>query len=317
MGSVVVRGRQQGLVRKDIGDEVVLFDTRTEEVHLLNPSLAAVWRASLGGATDADLGRALGSVLGTVEGIGDLVALAVEELRRADLLDGDADVADGGGTPGLSRRALLKKAGIAALALPAITTILAPPVAAAVSGVPCLGGNQPCSNGAQAAPCCGTLTCRSTTTGQKCCNTNLGVACGGTAVCCEGACTSGTCCHQVGGGTCTPGQHLQCCGSAVCNNVGACVACTAAGTAPTGGDASLCCSAQKKGTVCCDPAVGASCEYDTFGHDQCCGPNVCLPGAKKKDPEFCGTCVANGSDPPDKRADLCCSGKIDKKTCTA
>lgn len=242
-----MRARRADLVEKQVGDELVLFDTRDEHVHLLNATLTAVWRRCSTGATHDDLVEALRALLGPVDGIDELVAAAIADLSRARLLEPDVPSTFGGVV--ISRRSLLKKAGIAALAMPAITTILAPPVAASHSGVPCLAGGQPCTTGTHAVPCCGG-SCQNTRAGLRCCSARLGEACDArTTTCCEGACTKSFCCNQISG-SCAPGQHDQCCDAAVCNTSGVCVACTPSGTAPTNGDATLCCKGEIRNGVC-------------------------------------------------------------------
>lgn len=241
-----IHARSTGLVVKDVGDEVVVFDAHTNEAHLLNETLTAVWRRCADGATRTDLRVVLAGRIGVDDVLDDALDAALADLDRAGLLAPESGRSFEVGA--LTRRSLLKKAGIAAIALPAITTILAPPAAATHTGVACLAPGQSCSQSTDphTVQCCSGSTCSSTGSGVRCCNRSLGQACSTTTdFCCTGTCTGGACCNSVGG-ACTSGQHNQCCGADVCNSSGVCTTCTAKNLVPPNGDATMCCSGSLK-----------------------------------------------------------------------
>lgn len=284
-----VKARSARLTIKDLGDEVVIYDLDTDQAHLLNPTLTFVWRQCREGTTVGELRRLVGAFLGIDEGVDDVVDTAIRDLRSAGLLD--AHVAASVDDFTISRRSLLKKAGIAAVALPAITTILAPPAAATHSSVPCLGANQSCtiSSDPHTVPCCSSYTCTNTTTGTQCCNKALGAVCAGGDACCEGSCTGGVCCRAAGAnGSCS--NHDQCCGTAVCSN-SACIACVANGTVPPNNDETLCCTGTKdtvaKQNRCCTTATGPNVPAAVCtSNNDCCGANTCFnPGGGA--PKYC------------------------------
>jgi hypothetical protein len=135
---------------EQLAEELVVYDLDTDQAHLLNRMSSAVWRRC-DGSTDID---ALASDLSAEFGMPVdpvLVWAAVAELDRAGLLEPNANVPAEEG--GLSRRQLLKRFGIAAVALPTITSILAPTAAAAASVGTGIGGTC-ASNGACASGNC-------------------------------------------------------------------------------------------------------------------------------------------------------------------
>lgn len=196
----VVQARTHRVVSEVVGDELVVYDLDTDEAHLLSPNVARVWQAAHGGSSVASL---LAEVaVEHPEQAGYVVWAAVEQLQAKRLLDGSLLLPSE--STGISRRTLLKRIGLAAVAIPVITTIVAPsPAAAACSpttggfGQPCCsaGACQPSAPGAQcqpasAAPAVANLCCipGSTTApgaNSPTCPPNGGAPAPG---CCSGAC---------------------------------------------------------------------------------------------------------------------------------
>jgi hypothetical protein len=117
-----------GLLRHRLDEQILVYDPRDDKVHLLDPTSACVLDLLEEGGWSSE--RMIGEVARrlNVAANEDLVALSLDELRKADLLDS-------GATPvapmtDLRRRDMLRKvglAGAAALLIPAITTITAAP----------------------------------------------------------------------------------------------------------------------------------------------------------------------------------------------
>jgi len=121
------RARTADLTTSSPGDEVVVYDRTNDRVHRLNRSAALVWRACDGERDVAAIGRLVGDELGVDEG--ETVArLALERLGRVNLLETAAET-------GLTtrREAILRLGAAAAIALPIVTSILAPRADAASS----------------------------------------------------------------------------------------------------------------------------------------------------------------------------------------
>src|SRR3954454_24409895 len=97
-----------GLITRDLGNEIVVLDTATDQAHSLSGVTASVWRA-------LDAGR-FPSVTEAE------IATALAELETAGLVE----------LPGMSRRALLRRAGTVAIA-GSVITIAMPEVMAAAS----------------------------------------------------------------------------------------------------------------------------------------------------------------------------------------
>ena len=125
--------RTEDLRIQDLGDEIVVYDTRTDEAHCLGPSAASVWRACDGQRPLADLGEP------------DETAAALAELADKRLL---LERAPGDGS-GISRRQLVGRMATAAVAAPLIVSVTAPTAHAQAScfpnGRPCDADGQCCS----------------------------------------------------------------------------------------------------------------------------------------------------------------------------
>jgi hypothetical protein len=128
------RARTDDLVVERLGDEVLVYDQRTEKCHMLNRAAAAVWRRCDGQAGPAELAAAVAAESG-LPARDEVVALALDQLRRADLLEGADEAAH---ERPLSRRALVRRLGLAAglaALLPMVESLVVPRAADAQSGV--------------------------------------------------------------------------------------------------------------------------------------------------------------------------------------
>ena len=128
-----------------VGDELILYDRRTDELHCLSPAVAAIFEACDGTRSPGELSRLLPGDNGEPER-GAIAAAALAELQDKKLVSSAQDQV--GGTRALSRRELLEALGIA---VPFILTVLAPAPAQAAS---CFGSGHPCQVGHK--ECCGT-----------------------------------------------------------------------------------------------------------------------------------------------------------------
>src|SRR5262245_25053151 len=134
--------RRDGLVVKELPEEVLVYDLERHRAHCLNPAAAAVFRSCDGERTVGEIARILRRETGAPADEA-WVHLALDRLAKADLLEerGKATRA----RRGVSRRDVLKKAGVGlAAALPIVTSIVAPtPVEAAATCVQCCSGPKP------------------------------------------------------------------------------------------------------------------------------------------------------------------------------
>jgi hypothetical protein len=180
--------RTQDLIVEELGDELLVYDRRTDVAHSLNAVATAVWRGC-DGATDLD---ALAAAIAPRAGEEDAEALvlrALDELREKGLLEAQRAAA-----PGLSRRQALGRiagVGMAAVAAPLIVSAAAPTPADAVTPA-CTAQYGTCTTTAQ---CCSGTTCQSghcfgpgTCTAPESRPTGGCDAPGGAAKCCTGIC---------------------------------------------------------------------------------------------------------------------------------
>lgn len=140
---IMPSARKDGLVVKKINSETLIYDIERQMGHCLNDNAALIWENCDGSRTVSEL-----SALLQIEQ--ELVRIALDQLERCNLLQ--SEPAKQPGITGMSRRQLIKTAGIAALvAIPVVSTIMAPTAAQAST---CLASGQGCSISAQ---CCSGL----------------------------------------------------------------------------------------------------------------------------------------------------------------
>jgi hypothetical protein len=131
---------------REFGDEVLVYDLQRNVGHCLNSTAAAAWKLCDGGNSPPQIARTLSRQF-SAQVDESVVLLALDQLADAHLL-----VEPAVSTKRLSRRVALRRIGIAAaIALPLVTSIVAPTPAQAAS---CLHNLSPCSANAQ---CCSNL----------------------------------------------------------------------------------------------------------------------------------------------------------------
>lgn len=138
--------RQSGLVVQEMPDEVLVYDMQTNKAHCLNRSAATVWKSCDGTKSVADIVREFDGKVTE-----DFVWLAIDQLNENNLLEA-------GITPrfaGQSRRQVLKTIGLASMvAIPLISSLVAPQNALANLSCSCTSATQ-CAN----RPCQSTTVC--------------------------------------------------------------------------------------------------------------------------------------------------------------
>jgi hypothetical protein len=178
---VMPRARSAELVVTELDGEQLVYDLRDQKMHHLNRTSKLVWQYCDGTTT---VGQVL-DILSAEDGRtrGEVLWLALGQLQDARLLSEATDHV--AARSSYSRRTLLKKGLITgAVALPVISSLVAPTAAAAVS-VGCKVNNVTCV-------CTG-----------KTCTTN--------AECCSGTCQTGNCCIPNGQVNATCATNSDCC----------------------------------------------------------------------------------------------------------
>ena len=150
MKNVAPRAREEGLIIKYLPEEVLVYDLVSEKAHCLNPTAALVWKYCDGDKTVKQIKVAIEEESQTTVDER-LVWLALQQLQAFDLIVGEiqrpAILKD------ISRRELIRRIGVTAVAIPAIISIVAPTAQAQAS---CTGNNQPdgcpCGSPSQCIP---------------------------------------------------------------------------------------------------------------------------------------------------------------------
>lgn len=145
------KARHDGLVLRELPDELLIYDTETHDAHCLNATAAFVWRQCDGETTVTEIAERAGAAFET-EMDDEVVWVALEDLWKRQLLEGEVAPAREGT---MSRSQVLRRAGIAAaIAVPVVVSIAAPKAAHAAT---CIPSGQPCTFGQQT--CCPDTPC--------------------------------------------------------------------------------------------------------------------------------------------------------------
>ncbi len=150
MNNAPPRAREEGLIIKYLPEEVLVYDLARDKAHCLNPTAALVWKYCDGDKTVQQIKDAIEKETHTTVDER-LVWLALDQLKAFDL------VVDEIQRPAIlmnvSRRELIRRIGVTAVAIPVIISIVAPNAQAQAS---CAGNNRPdgcpCSNPGNCLP---------------------------------------------------------------------------------------------------------------------------------------------------------------------
>jgi hypothetical protein len=186
--------RTKELVVQQSDNELLIYDLRRNKAICLNETSALVWELCDGKHSVSEISDEMSKRLKVLVSE-ELVWLALDQFKKDRLLEND-EMLDSNFV-GLSRRALIKKVGFStAIALPLITSIIAPSAAMAQSSCtpdnnPCPVVNPPncCSNNCVNGICCtgslgnnapGATNCESVA--NNCSFTELAFCCSGNAM---------------------------------------------------------------------------------------------------------------------------------------
>ena len=155
MNQNVPTARKDSLIVKELADETLVYDTQRDKAHCLNSTAALVWKNCDGKRTVGQLRELMEKNVGAPVPE-EMVWLALDQLEAFKLLE------DAPTKPlelsGMSRRNLVKRIGFAAIAIPVIISISAPPASAQASLLPpgaCCNSPGQCGSGncVQGGPC--------------------------------------------------------------------------------------------------------------------------------------------------------------------
>ena len=144
MTRVAPHAREEGLVIQELPNELLIYDVSRNKAHCLNQTAAFIWKRCDGKTTVPEIAARLRKEFDAQDGEA-LVWLALEQMEKSDLLRGR--IARSSNT--MSRREVMRKAGLAAaVSIPLVTSILAPAAKAQAS---CRPRDAACTNNTQ---CC-------------------------------------------------------------------------------------------------------------------------------------------------------------------
>jgi hypothetical protein len=123
----------KNIVVQEINDDLLIYDLDTNKAVCLNQTAGLVWKACDGKNEIPMIAKYVGRQLGKPV-TDELIWLAIDQLKNENLLLNSATLKTR--FEGLSRREIIKKAGFASMvALPTVSSIIAPEAIAAQSGV--------------------------------------------------------------------------------------------------------------------------------------------------------------------------------------
>jgi hypothetical protein len=147
--------RKTSLIIKELPNETLVYDLEIDKAHCLNETAARVWKSCDGRQTVTQLREAMEKETNSPVPE-EMTWLALEQLEKFKLLE--TPVNQPPHLSGMSRRQMIRLVGTAAIAVPVITSIVAPRPAQAQSLLPpgaCCGNpNQCASNSCTQNPIC-------------------------------------------------------------------------------------------------------------------------------------------------------------------
>lgn len=140
--------RRSNLVVQELNGEVLIYDLSINKAVCLNETSALVWTLCDGKRSVNEISQELGKKL-NLPGNEDLVWFALDQLKKENLISNSEDIISN--FQGMSRREVIRKVGFATMiALPLITSMVAPTAAHAASGcVRNITENQFCTSSCQ------------------------------------------------------------------------------------------------------------------------------------------------------------------------
>ncbi|HBB89836.1 MAG TPA: hypothetical protein DC047_19700 [Blastocatellia bacterium] len=125
--------RTESLIVKEVDGETLVYDLTTDKAHCLNDTAARVWKNCDGRKTVSEISETLSADSNTAVK-DEIVWLALDQLEKFKLLR--EAPARPGFLAGMTRRQMVARMGIAAIALPAIISIVTPMASAQGSLIP-------------------------------------------------------------------------------------------------------------------------------------------------------------------------------------
>ena len=144
MSKIKPLARKSDIVIQEFGDEILIYDLRANKAFNLNQTSTLIWQLSDGDKTIAEIAEDISKKLSSPVNE-EFVWLALEQLRKEKLVENDTEIA--GLYQGVSRREIIRRVGLGTLvALPLVSSLVAPMAITAQSGAVCAVGTCRCPN---------------------------------------------------------------------------------------------------------------------------------------------------------------------------
>ena len=122
-GRQVALARQKDIVVQELPDELMLYDLKRHKAHCLNTTAALIWNHCNGQTTVSEMAALLEQEVGSPVDE-EVVLYALDKLGKANLLEEPLDLPP---ASGLSRRRMMKRLGVGAMAaLPVVMSLVSP-----------------------------------------------------------------------------------------------------------------------------------------------------------------------------------------------
>ena len=123
LGRQVALARQKDIVVQELPDELMLYDLKRHKAHCLNTTAALIWNHCNGQTTVSEMAALLEQEVGSPVDE-EVVLYALDKLGKANLLEEALDLPPANG---LSRRRMMKRLGVGAMAaLPVVMSLVSP-----------------------------------------------------------------------------------------------------------------------------------------------------------------------------------------------
>ena len=137
-----ITNRTENILVQNLAGETMIYDLLINKAYVLNETLAFVWKSCDGTKSVEDIRANAAAKFGN-EVPKEFVYLSLKQLDEHNLLKNIAPTLD---LTTMSRRSLVRKVGLAtAIALPMISSLVAPEAANAASTGACIPFDDPCT----------------------------------------------------------------------------------------------------------------------------------------------------------------------------
>lgn len=134
------KSRNKDLVVQESNDELLVYDLKSNKAVCLNQTASVVWKMCDGKRTIFEISKDAGMELGKPI-TNDLIWLTIQQLSDENLLSNSEAIENK--FKGMSRREVIRKVGMASMvALPIVSSIVAPEAMSAASGMCGVPTNQ-------------------------------------------------------------------------------------------------------------------------------------------------------------------------------